>query len=82
MIHHNFHSSVISHTLLGALGVFGYAGDGISKSIDRAVHGKTMKKVMAAKQAEAEHLARNAAVSVTDVDVVRAYGRIQGASGK
>ena len=40
----------------GSFGVLGYTGDGISKSLDRAVHRKTLKRILAAKVAEAEHL--------------------------
>lgn len=40
--------------MTGALGVFGYAGDGIAKSIDRAVHCKCLKRVLGRKWDEVE----------------------------
>lgn len=48
----------ITHYVAGTFGVFGYAGDGISQSIDRAVHQKARKRILAAKEAEVEHMTR------------------------
>ena len=64
-----------THPMTGAFGVFGYTGDGISKSLDRAIHGKTMKHVMASKQAEAEYLARNERISSANSDIVEAFSQ-------
>ena len=69
------HSELFAYQAVGAFGVFGYTGDGISKSLDRAIHGKTMKHVMASKQAEAEHLARKQRISSANGDIVEAFSQ-------
>ena len=56
-----------AHDVSGAFGVFGYTGDGISKSIDHALHRKLMKTIMAAKHNELEYVKQKAVVDVDEV---------------
>ena len=78
----NFCSKLPSHDVVGALGVFGYAGDGISKSIDRAVHAKTTKRIMAAKRDEAEVFARENHMNLFDANIVNAFIQRRSSSAK
>ena len=59
--------------ITGALGVFGYTGDGIAKSLDRAIHQKTMKHVLAAKGAEAACLIQVKHIVVADAEILKAF---------
>ena len=61
----------------GAFGVFGYTGDGISQSLDRAVHRGTRKRISAAKQAELEYLIRYGSNYTANPDIVEAFCRRQ-----
>ena len=48
-------SESFTHPVTGVCGVLGYTGDGISKSLHRAIHTKTMRSILVAKQDEAEY---------------------------
>ncbi len=61
------------HEEAGVLGLFGYAGDGITKSLDRALHQNTMKRILAAKLAEAESSKLRNNDVVADQKLVKAF---------
>lgn len=62
-----------TYAITGAFGVFGYTGDGISKSLDRAVHHKTMKNILAAKQSESEFVMQKYPVALDMAEIVKAF---------
>lgn len=62
-----------THATTGALGIFGYTGDGISKSLDRAVHRKTMKAILAAKRSESEYVMRDGREALNISEVAHAF---------
>ena len=57
--------------------MLGYTGDGIAKSLDRAVHHKTMKRILAARNAEAKYLVEKGQKTVADEDVVECFLRLR-----
>ena len=72
----------VTHIIAGTLGIFGYTGDGIVKSLDRAAHHKTMKKILAAQQSESEHVMQKGPVALDEAEVVRTFSQLRAAKGK
>ena len=64
-----------AHLMQGAFGVFGYTGDGISKSLDRAVHRQTLKHILTARQAQAEYLSQARSTVQPDPKIAEAFSR-------
>ena len=76
-------SGFSTHPIVGALGIFRYTRDGIAKSLDRAIHGETMKHILAAKQAEVEYwVRREEHMTIVNANLVERFSRPRASSAK
>ena len=58
-------------------------GDGIAKSLDRAIHGKTMQHILAAKRAEAEYwVCREEHMTIANANLVERFSQRRASSAK